>query len=145
MNVNELYPEDYGAKGDGLQDDTLAIEETINEAIASNSTVFLNSSKTYKITKNIVIKAGNKTVHIRSNGSGNNKARLLFDVKKGIGLDIQGEKVSEEVSLIKNTKATAKHLKISDYNQVLAGQLCEIISTKSWYQDTTPPTDPPHS
>lgn len=59
---NALYgqvfvPENYGAKGDGTTDDTVALQAAITAAQGVNGTVQL-SAKTYKITASLSISAG---------------------------------------------------------------------------------------
>lgn len=53
-NISEIYPEWFGAKGDGVTDDAEAINKSINLQIENNLNVIL-SSKTYLVSPDIII------------------------------------------------------------------------------------------
>ena len=50
-----------GAKGDGVTDDTTALQNTINSAVAAGKIVYVDAG-TYKVTKTILIPKGSKLV-----------------------------------------------------------------------------------
>ena len=57
-------PEMFGAIGDGIHDDTAAVQSTVSSAINGGTIRF--SAKTYKLTSTILISAGN--IHIEGAG-----------------------------------------------------------------------------
>lgn len=132
-----------GAKGDGLTDDSSAIQNTVNRAYTNNDTVYIPSG-TYFIANTIVLK---DKIQIVGDGPfltkikmGPNieigiKCKLDTNVSKGISisnLEISGDKIN------KNIKQTAlylenyhylcdvKNLRISNVNK-------GIYITSSWY------------
>ena len=63
--LNIITPEMYGAKADGITDDTEAIKNCINDAIENEKTVFFTQNKTYCATSIII----NKPCSINFNGA----------------------------------------------------------------------------
>ena len=45
-----VTPEKFGAVGNGVADDTTALQNAINSAIATNQTLYLKAGATYKIS-----------------------------------------------------------------------------------------------
>lgn len=133
-----------GAVGDGKADDTKPVEEAIQKALKVNGTVMLSPGKTYRITKTLAFKGGNRSVKIQSSGSGPGKSKFLFDVKKGVALNFSGEAAGSSKTLINNEKAGSKFISLDNMNDIKTRQLCEISSTKSWYHDPRPPANPPY-
>jgi hypothetical protein len=66
-NGYTFYPEQFGAKGDGVTDDTLAIQTAITNAQAFNGIVQLDS-RTYKLTTNLWVNLTNGSVSILGKG-----------------------------------------------------------------------------
>ena len=79
-NIEEVYPEWFGAKGDGIVDDTIAFTNSVSIVNSANSVVKLVlQSKKYVVTGEITI---NKDVVIEGNN-----ANIYF---KGIGTSFYG-------------------------------------------------------
>lgn len=142
LNSKTIYPSEFGAIGDGIHDDTKAIEQAIDLAFSTGISVQLESNKTYRITKKMKFNKSS-SLHLFSNASGNNKPKLLLDIENGLAFDFQGLKVGDTKTLEENVKSTAKFIKPSNLEDIHSGLLCEIMSTKSWYHDPRPPANPP--
>ena len=138
--VNQL-----GAVGDGKADDTKPLEQAIQQALRVNGTVILTPGKTYRITKPLSFKGGNKSVKINSNCNGPGKPKILFDIKNGLAMNFSGEVSGSSKNLIYNEKAGSKFISLNDMDDIKPRQLCEMSSTKSWYHDPRPPANPPYT
>lgn len=60
--ANVKFVEDYGAAGDGTTDDSTAIQDALDAALASGSVVAFRGGKTYKITTTLLIPGDGITV-----------------------------------------------------------------------------------
>ena len=95
----------FGAKGDGVNDDTNAIQNAINSIIVTGGKVFLPSGS-YRITKEIEINTSNigKKLIIEGNGIGNTNINVDGDVSafilKGYLYEIKSMSI---ISLIPNS------------------------------------------
>jgi hypothetical protein len=58
INTTEVHVVDFGAVGDGVADDTAAIQA----AIDAGDLIYFDAGKTYKITSTLNLSAGNKTL-----------------------------------------------------------------------------------
>ena len=68
--LNFIIPENFGAKGDGITDDTNAIQNTLNYASSNNLSVFLKRKyyiKSLKIPPNVIIIGNNAEIIASSN------------------------------------------------------------------------------
>lgn len=63
---SEINVKQYGAKGDGVADDTFALQSAINQALQYDSTIFIPSG-TYKISSGLI---AYDTICVRIQGSG---------------------------------------------------------------------------
>jgi hypothetical protein len=129
--------EPVGAVGDGVVDDTSAIEQGIEKALEVSGTLFLESGKTYRLTKPLTFSGGGKSIRITALGAG--RAKFLFDVPKGVGLTFTGAKKGRQHFLAERTQANQKFIQLPSAPELNRGDLCEILSTKSWYHDPRPP------
>ena len=71
-----IYPENFGAKGDGENDDTIPIQKMIDYCNSINKTINFNQ-KTYKITDTIYLR--NNNVNIEGN-----QATIYSEIDKSI-------------------------------------------------------------
>lgn len=141
-NIN-LSPHDFGAKGDGYHDDTNAFKKSIKKALENNSSIELTPGSIYRVTENLHFKKGGTSIRIFSKSTGSQKPLILFDIEKGRALNFEGNKVTETRNLISNVKSTGKFIVPDNTKNIKQNQLCEIMSTKSWYHDPRPPANPP--
>lgn len=85
MDKTEIYPESYGAVGDGVNDDTEAIQAAIDYAYEHQATVRLRNA-TYMITQPLIVygnpnSVGKGTV-MRGNGIGNTTISMTTNTTK---------------------------------------------------------------
>ena len=64
--INSLDVNAFGAVGDGVTDDTTAIQNAINEASASNKVLVFEENKTYRVNRTLLIKSN---LHISGYGA----------------------------------------------------------------------------
>lgn len=65
-NENEIYASYFGAKGDGINDDTMALQAAINYAFSTGKALKLDSGKTYLISQSLIFHG----THLNFNGNG---------------------------------------------------------------------------
>lgn len=63
---DEVTPEEFGAVGDGVVDDTAALQAAVDAAAESDGRVVLGSARTYRITRSIQLPSG---AHLTGQGS----------------------------------------------------------------------------
>lgn len=63
---DSIKVDSFGAIGNGIADDTSAIQKAINQASGTKKTLVFSENKTYKITKTLLMKSN---LHIRGYGS----------------------------------------------------------------------------
>lgn len=68
MSDLHLNVRDYGAKGDGVANDTAAIQTALNDAVKGKGSVVLFPYGTYRITAALTINGGNR-IYIEGDGS----------------------------------------------------------------------------
>lgn len=129
--------EPLGAVGDGITDDTASIEQALKRAVDSNGTLYLSANKTYRLTKSLSFSGGGKSVRVAALGAG--RAKLLFDIPSGVGLTFTGTKKGKQHNLPVNTQANEKFIHLSSNSDIDRGDLCEIMSNKSWFHDPRSP------
>jgi hypothetical protein len=77
-NSNTIYPEDYGAKGDGTTDDTSALQACINAAYQAGNMTIQFGPKTYLVNGPFVTSAsGNAILTLPSYFYGGGTIRLV--------------------------------------------------------------------
>jgi len=64
----QLNVRDYGAKGDGVANDTSAIQAALNDAVKGKGTVVLFPFGTYRVTAALTITGGNR-IFVEGDGS----------------------------------------------------------------------------
>jgi hypothetical protein len=89
-----ITPEMYGAKGDGVTDDTLAVINAIN-AVSDNGTLLMQN--TYRITSGITI---TKSINVIIDGL------LLYDATDGVALTLGDANITD--TLFKNCSLRLK-------------------------------------
>ncbi|MGC6586528.1 glycosyl hydrolase family 28-related protein [Paenibacillus sp. Dod16] len=95
----------FGATGDGVTDDTLAIQSGIDEAVSKKGTLYLPPG-VYKLTN--VLNAAGSNFGIK--GAGKGKTVLITNTH---GFDVQGDSVSLEGFSLHTTESTSHGITIT--------------------------------
>ncbi len=120
---------DFGAVGDGVADDTAAIQAALNAA--ANKTVVLESGATYLISSELQM---NNNCILTTSGSGH--AVLQTTTNSGIAVDIGGNiTVAATTTLAANVPINSNNLEVANNAGMDPGRLIHLTSTKSWYHD----------
>lgn len=123
---------DYGAVGDGLTDDSAAIQNVVN----SNYDVYFESNKTYYIASTIVINHsvrlhGGKNTVIKTksvNGIGYTGVRIIGTQK--LATTLTSDYLSDGASTNPNT---GNRLSLASTDGVKIGDVIEIVATDQYY------------
>ena len=110
-----IFPEDYGAKGDGTTDDADAIQNCIANAETTKKVIYFSGGKVYKCSKTLTI-----NTPIQMTGATTNSATILSEA--AIALEI-----------ICNLESVATTLNLS------IGNL--IFKSAAWTENTAPTID----
>lgn len=95
----------FGATGDGVTDDTLAIQNGIDEAIAKKSTLYLPPG-VYNLTSVLMVNGSNVGIK----GAGKGKTILITSAN---GFDIQGDSITLEGFSLHTTETTNNGITIT--------------------------------
>lgn len=98
---NELLIDNFGTKGDGITDDTLAIQKAFEYARSKNIKVFANTYKTYLISESVVINELNVDF---------NKATVITRS----AIDIFETNSTKFYGNLKNVKIDCNHISTTD-------------------------------
>jgi hypothetical protein len=131
-----VTPEEYGAIGDGINDDTLALQKAMDSLGESGGTVYLKSGNTYRITdtidaeSNIVLSSTNTTIKAKIflDSTDKNKPVLHFSgkIKYTTFIKNKGISYNENILTLQNT------------DSINQNDLLLIESNKLWYYDPRP-------
>ena len=110
-----IFPEDYGAKGDGVTDDADAIQNCIADAEATKKAIYFSGGKVYKCSKTLTI-----NTPIQMTGATTNSATILSEAATAF-------------EIICNLESVATTLNLS------IGNL--IFKSAAWTENTAPTID----
>lgn len=117
---------DFGAVGDGVTDDTAALQA----AIDTGSAVKLISGQKYKITSPLT---GTHKVHLISDAG----AEIYQDGQNFRMLDVTGVSV-KSTTLSAAKEIGTRYWAVADAAGITPGMLMEVVSSASWYYDPRP-------
>ena len=117
---------DFGAVGDGVADDTAAIQA----AIDTGNAVKLISGQRYKITSPLT---GTHKVHLISDAG----AEIYQDGQNFRMLDVTGVSV-KSTTLSAAKEIGTRYWVVADAAGITPGMLMEVVSSVSWYYDPRP-------
>lgn len=126
--VTWVSPENFGAKGDGIADDTQALRDTF----ASKLPVKYKDGAVYRVTSGITIT--DQDVYWESEG----KAKIINDT--GGTLFSFSNSIKKTTAIVAGTILNSSNYTISlvDASNIQVGDLLEIKSNAPWYYDPRP-------
>lgn len=110
-----IFPEDYGAKGDGTTDDADAIQNCIADAETTKKVIYFSGGKVYKCSKTLTI-----NTPIQMTGATTNSATILSEAATAL-----------EIICNLETVATTLNLSIGNL----------IFKSAAWTENTAPTVD----
>ena len=110
-----IFPEDYGAKGDGTTDDADAIQNCITDAETTKKAIYFPGGKVYKCSKTLTI-----NTPIQMTGTTTNSATILSEADTAL-----------EIICSLETVATTLNLCIDNL----------IFKSTAWTENTAPTID----
>lgn len=124
--TNAASVKEFGAVGDGIADDT----DAINLALSTGLPVELHDGETYRITSTIN-HVGDAVLFCRGNAT-------ISQAGQGFtGLHFQGELVSSS-HLSAGKEIGDRVWRVANTSGIETGMLMEVVSDKSWYYDPRP-------
>jgi hypothetical protein len=129
----EVAVEEYGAVGDGIADDTVALQTAINDASAKHKKLILGSGKTYLISNQLTITGQTAIIGSPSHRPVIRVKSQTFDPIEASGTFVK------TTSLKANATVNTKWIDVVSASGISAGMLIELISSLPWYHD--PRTD----
>lgn len=128
-----IFAEDFGAAGDGITDDTLALQEAIDQASSQNKKLELKPRKVYLISSQLKISAQTTII-----GHASHRPVIRVKSQDFDPIEASGTFVAE-TSLSANATVNTKWVDVADASAIERGMLVELISSLPWYHD--PRTD----
>lgn len=128
-NTYYAVPEAFGAVGDGVADDTKALQDTINAVQGTGAVIILRPGAKYKITATLEI-----TGSIVFKGDSQNRPKIFSTTQTFTGINIAGTLVGE-TALSASATINTNYIDVADASNIRAGNLIEIMSNESWYHD----------
>ena len=134
IHIQTNTPEQFGAKGDGITDDTKAIQKAIDSLSNSAGTLYLTAGKVYRTTDTI---KSNSDINIVSTDS-NLKSTIFLDSidRTKPVLDFTG--TVKYTQSIKNKELNAQDtvIELQHSNEIDINDLLLIESNQPWYYDS---------
>ena len=124
-----IHPENFGAVGDGVTDDTKAINDAITAAVSRNLSVGFAAGKTYKVTSRITTTG----IDVRLCGLGGRAT-----IKTGVGISafsISANTPYLTTTLSSGTDLGGRAWYLTSVTGVQPGDLMLVKSSRSWYFD----------
>jgi hypothetical protein len=126
---NDRYVEEFGAIGDGIADDTVAIQKAIDDCSANKRNLRFTAGKTYLITSQLLVTA-------QSSIFGDEAHRPVIRIKSQTfdPIQVQGTYVTQTI-VTANATVNTKYVDVGNATGIKAGMLVELMSSLSWYHD----------
>lgn len=123
-----IFAEDYGVVGDGVEDDTAAIQAAIEAAYGKK--LRFKGGRTYIIGSTIDI---DESIEIEAEGG---HAIWETDFNTGVAVAVgDNVAVSATTTLTANISINEKVLTLASTTGIAVGDLLRLTSTKAWYHD----------
>lgn len=127
-HISWVVPEDYGAVGDGVTDDTTALQAAIDAMASVGGVLWLSAGRTYRITS-AVSKTFADNIDIKIIGNG---ARIdATAIAAGTAIAIGGSRVSN-TPLGGNVSKNSDTFTVTNAAGIAAGRILLITSTDLW-------------
>lgn len=126
-----VTPEDFGAKGDGVADDTEAIQSAISNP--NGAQVEFSAGKNYRVTATLTVPSG---AELRGNGatlSGTKHVGTLFNVAGSVG--------GPDVNLVGSYDAGAARFKTATPHGLAVGETFRLVGQRVAASIDAPPVD----
>ncbi|WP_404351688.1 hypothetical protein LG311_10310 [Sutcliffiella horikoshii] len=127
-----VHVSEFNTVGDGLADDTLAIQNAINYCVTNNVKLKLEPLSNYRITQTMNIN-GNFSFY-NENGA---RPRIFSESQNFDLINVSGQ-FAKSTTLRTSATVNTKFINVEDVAEIKVGMLVEIISSKSWYHDPRP-------
>ncbi|MEM4995033.1 glycosyl hydrolase family 28-related protein [Priestia sp. SB1] len=128
-SITYVTPEMFGAKGDGVNDDTSALQSAINSLEGVTTQLKLSSGSTYKISSTLTI---DKSISIMGNKQ--NRPRITTGSQTFDAINVQGSYVAS-TTMSSSATINTDYIDVADSSNIRKSNLIEIVSSKSWYHD----------
>ena len=127
-----ITPEQFGALGNGVADDTTALQNAIDSAIATKQTLYLKAGATYKISAQLNVN-GNLNMECQ----GLPKAVIKGTGQNFIPIRITGTSVLNTTAS-STISANSNFVNATSTAGVQRGDIMMLMSSASWYYDPRP-------
>jgi hypothetical protein len=124
-----ITPENFGAVGDGIVDDKVAIQNAINEASTKKKRLKFGIGKTYLISGQLLINSNSHWV-----GDANHRPVIKVNNQSFDPIVATGSLVGSTTVTASMTVNT-KWLDVANASLIQEGMLIEIVSSLPWYHD----------
>jgi hypothetical protein len=131
--VDIVTPEEYGVIGDGIANDTVALQNAINDAASKKKKLQLGAGKTYLISSPINITAQSTILGHASHRPVIRVKSQTFDPITASGIFVKTTTVTA------NATVNTKWIDVVSASGITSSMLIELVSSLPWYHD--PRTD----
>lgn len=115
-----VTPEDFGAKGDGVTDDTAAIQSAINNP--NGAQVEFSAGKTYRVTSTLQVPSG---AELRGNG-----ATLRSSTFMNTAIHVAGSVGGPDINLVGSYNAGDTNLKTATPHGLVVGETFRLVGQR---------------
>lgn len=124
-----VTPEEYGAVGDGVADDTTPLQNMINAIQGTGAIAQFRPSSKYKITNTLAV-----TGSIAFKGDTQNRPKIFSTSQTFTGMTVDGALVGT-TQLSASATINTNYIDVVSATNIQPGNLIEIVSNESWYHD----------